>query len=860
MSETAHTSQTPRSDTPALGRQHRRTAVLWLVALLVIAGLEVGVFNLAHWRTTHVPAVTMGSPVFGGGITIPSPGDADDSSGTGTTSDTAVFTTFTITNPDTATIDIPVRDAATGGAAEIQSIRLSPAASIPVSQATAHANGTASRTSATASFYTADTDTALDSEAQADAEEEADATRNTGDLAWRSLGDGVWSDPDNTLTYTSIPETQYTLAGQKSDENRYSTWLRISFENEYAGSTVSLASYEVNPTIPFSISLARIAVMLVIAAFVICFRPGSVLWRRRLDITTRGHKAATGAAIAVTAVVMLLVTQATGGMSKVQGVSYGWDFNHWFDPLQYQRLGEALLNGHLWLDLPVDNTLQSMSNPYSYAARHSLNEATGSVYFWDHAYFQGHYYSYFGVVPAVLLFAPFEALTGRWLPNWAASWVLGVVFAAFAIPLTMRFIQRFFPRASQALAWLCALTMLVANSAWYYLFTPSFYGIPVLASMAATAAALYLWLAARRNAATGAWAGCAPGFGGRNGGENGAASAASSGAASAPALDACTPGATRVSAWRVVLGCVLMALNFGCRPQFLVFTLFAFPIFWDEIRYSRQIFSRASWRLSCAIVLAFLAVIVPLLAYNAARFGSPLDVGSNYNLTAFDMTSQRPSRALLPIALLMQLLQPAAFGGSFPFIETVDNALPMPCEPSLGGFLALVPFALTALFFWMERRRLKERRVWALTAICVAGAAVVLLLDTMTAGVNNRYYGDFGMLLAFAAIAVACCLEESLRLPVAEGSIHDVPAAGGVKDATDDAAATATAADPRSLPAFRTGYAPARLAAFTAAAAVLFSLIMVFGGMFATGRYDALPSTNPFLFSYVKSWFLGLTM
>lgn len=838
MSKTAHTSQPPRSNTPALRRQHRRTAVLWLVALLVIAGLEVGVFNLGHWRTTHVPAVTMGSPVFGGGITIPSPGDADDAADDGA-ADTA-STTFTITDPDTATIDIPVRDAATGGAAEISSIRLSPAASIPVSQAASHANDTASWTSATASFYTADTDTALDSEAQADAEEEADATRNTDDLTWRSLGDGVWSDPDNTLTYTSIPETQYTLAGQKSDENRYSMWLRISFENEYAGSTVSLASYEVNPTIPFSISFARIAVMLVIAAFAICFRPGSVLWRRRLDITTRGHKVATGVAIAVTAIVMLLVTQTTGGMFKAQGISYGWGFNHWFDPLQYQRLGEALLNGHLWLDLPVDNTLQSMSNPYNYAARQSLNEATGAVYFWDHAYFQGHYYSYFGVVPAALLFAPFEALTGRWLPNWAASWVLGVAFAAFAIPMTMRFIQRFFPRASQALAWLCALTMLVANSAWYYLFTPSFYGIPVLASMAATAAGLYFWIGARRDATTGAWAGC-------------------------------TPGATRVSAWRVVLGCVLMALNFGCRPQFLVFTLFAFPIFWDEIRHSRQIFSRASWRLSCAIVLAFLAVIVPLLAYNAARFGSPLDVGSNYNLTAFDMTSQRPSRALMPIALLMQLLQPAAFGGSFPFIETVDNALPMPCEPSLGGFLALVPFALTALFFWMERRRLKERRVWSLTVICVAGAAAVLLLDTMTAGVNNRYYGDFGMLLAFAAIAVACCLEESLRLPVAQESIHDGSATEGAESAenaeapADDAAATETAAtetaaDPRLLPAFRTGYAPARLAAFAAAAAVLFSLIMVFGGMFATGRYDALPSTNPFLFSYVKSWFLGLTM
>ena len=39
-------------------------------------------------------------------------------------------------------------------------------------------------------------------------------------------------------------------------------------------------------------------------------------------------------------------------------------------------------------------------------------EAGVSVH-WDHAYYNGHYYMYFGVVPVLLLFLPFRLLTGQ---------------------------------------------------------------------------------------------------------------------------------------------------------------------------------------------------------------------------------------------------------------------------------------------------------------------------------------------------------------------------------------------------------------------------------------------------------------
>ncbi|MFR0557013.1 hypothetical protein [Pseudoscardovia radai] len=298
--------------------------------------------------------------------------------------------------------------------------------------------------------------------------------------------------------------------------------------------------------------------------------------------------------------------------------------------------------------------------------------------------------------------------------------------------------------------------------------------------------------------------------------------------ASAPAS---APAATKLSAWRMVLGTAFMAMTVGCRPQFAAMILLAIPLFWDEIRHTRQLVSRTSWRLTLAVALAALAVLVPLGAYNVARFGSPADFGQDYNLTSYDLTSQRPSVFLLPAELFLELFQPVSLLGQFPFVQTTSTAIAAPQEPSLGGLLALVPMLAVVLLLWMARRPLRRHRAWGMTLWCVGLGIVVMLTDTLIGGINNRYYGDFSMLLALAAILVALALEESLR---PEGR-------------QDDAASGCATI-------------PARVMALAAAAAVLFAAFMIGMGFFATGRYEALASTNPVLYSWVGSWFFGLTM
>ena len=76
---------------------------------------------------------------------------------------------------------------------------------------------------------------------------------------------------------------------------------------------------------------------------------------------------------------------------------------------QYELMADALLKGQVYLEYgDMDRRLLEMPNPYDTKARREL----GVRYHWDHAFYKGRYYMYFGVVPVFLLFIPFKLITG----------------------------------------------------------------------------------------------------------------------------------------------------------------------------------------------------------------------------------------------------------------------------------------------------------------------------------------------------------------------------------------------------------------------------------------------------------------
>lgn len=129
-------------------------------------------------------------------------------------------------------------------------------------------------------------------------------------------------------------------------------------------------------------------------AVLLCIRPGSRLHEITLEtlrcIVRRG-------VIMVVLLLVILLCILPMGLSP----SYNGEIPDYTN--QYELMAESILNGHLYIDYDdIDPRLLSMDSPYDFEAR----KAEGVSYHWDHAFYNGHYYMYFGVVPVFFCFCP----------------------------------------------------------------------------------------------------------------------------------------------------------------------------------------------------------------------------------------------------------------------------------------------------------------------------------------------------------------------------------------------------------------------------------------------------------------------
>lgn len=544
------------------------------------------------------------------------------------------------------------------------------------------------------------------------------------------------------------------------------------------------------------------------------------------------------AAVALLLAVGLVGVSLLNGMTwdgeKPGEITYHERFAHYIDEDQYARLADALIHGSLSLDLPVSDELAQLENPYDYGARYEASDGGANPIFWDHAFYEGKYYCYFGVVSAVLVFAPYQLITGQWLDTSAAVVALGVATVGAMALLCYRIARRFFGSSVTLATLIATLIFLFAGSNVVYLvFVARFYSVPILSSLALTFLGLWFWLGARKEAQDGS---LAPRRDDASGKEPSGLSSHADRTISthmSPKRAGSARSTTRLSAWHLAAGSLCMALNLGCRPQFVLACFLAIPLFWNEIRHERLLFSRRGAKETAAALIPFALAFAPLLWYNWARFGSVLDFGSSYNLTGFDMTQYHQRLLLTPVLLFYYLLQPINPSFTFPFVEATEMSRPVgwtPMEPMFGGYFWLVPMALLVFLLPAVRRELKERGLWGPALCMLAFAAVVLIVDTRTAGVTQRYFGDFGWYIVLAAAFVMLALQAQTdelveRVRHLSGRIYLNVAPLGVRHR-------------KAIAAFM-------------ACALIFAFAVGALSLFSPERYDSIAALNPTLWEVI---------
>ena len=546
---------------------------------------------------------------------------------------------------------------------------------------------------------------------------------------------------DSTEYTVGVPNVEVsTLSSQSEYINLNTTGLVQNLRIEIVGDEVSypirLVGLSLNAHHPFDFNTTRFAFTLGILALAFAFRPGSVIYRIGIVDAPRRSKAVIIAAVALEMCLLSsylflgsnLVGVATkdynsgswDGVSLVNVFEVGGD-----NAQQYAELAKAMAHGQLYLEEEPPQWLQDMSDPYDKGARDEAQKETGEEYLFDVAYYDGHYYVYFGVVPVLLFYLPFYLLTGANFPTAIGVLVAVLAFVLGCSALLDRFARYHFKRVSLGLYLLLQIPLVMCCGVLYLLKFPTFYSLPIALGLAFSVWGLYFWMKGRTSAAPERW---------------------------------------------YLAGSLCMALVAGCRPQLLVLSLLAFPLFWRPYITERRLFSPRGAREFACLAAPYLVVAAGIMWYNHARFGSFTDFGANYNLTVNDMTKRGWNIGRLAPALFAYFLQPPSATGVFPYLQPApfDTTYMGQTikEVTFGGIFAclpvlwILPFSRRILKLRISQR--STRTIAGVIVVLLIGGVIVALADAEMAGILQRYFADFSFMFLAAVVLLAFIVNENL--------------------------------------------------------------------------------------------------
>ena len=365
---------------------------------------------------------------------------------------------------------------------------------------------------------------------------------------------------------------------------------------------------------------------------------------------------------------------------------------------QYELMAENLLNGRLHFAYGDEYTLEELENPYDPAER----KEAGVYYHWDHAYYNGQYYMYFGIVPVLITFLPYRVITGEALTTYRATQLYTAIFILGIFALFHLLSNRFFQKLPHSV-YLALSAAISCMCVWYASAEPALYCTAITAGLALQIWSIYFFVKA-------VWD---------------------------------TQGENKQILYATV-GSVLGALVFGCRPSIALANIVVIPML---IVYLKK--NKLTIPLLGKLILAavpYFAVGLGLMCYNYVRFDDPFEFGQAYQLTVSDQTGYSFELTLPILVKIFNGMSTMLFG------ETVCS-VNFPYMNHGGAFFNF-PILLLCLFAFAKpaRQLLKEHKLTPLLIGLAVSVVVIIGIDILwTPYILDRYYMDIYFLLGILA-------------------------------------------------------------------------------------------------------------
>ena len=505
------------------------------------------------------------------------------------------------------------------------------------------------------------------------------------------------------ITVSNFPREYTVFLSSRGDMTGFSIEMK-DFSSECVVSDIT-----VNPAYTPAFNVLRFALVFFAVAIISFLKSKS--GKKFRDEMTFSQAGIISCAVCLSAAIMMWSFTASGEVLPY--IEYPLESEVKFFSPYIQQL-DAFLKGQIHLDIQPSAELLALENPYTPDLRADVD------YVYDRAFFDGKYYSYFGIAPIFVFYYPYYLATGNMPVDSSVMGFFSVIISLF-LPLAVvewcKFrnagIRPWFSAVCAVGAYFASSSLLIQRG------RAAFYYVASVSAMAFAAAYLFWIIRAL--------------------------------------------GAKKISrAVMMLLAGVSFALGFLSRintmlPIAIVTAVFIIIYFVHAIKEKK--------------LSAFVGDMIPLglpvaaalgfsLYYNYIRFGSILQFGTDYQLTLANASLYDGGvNGIIP-AIFHYFLQPFSVSGEFPYITLSYLALSdygkqMYIDSNFGIFA--FPFMLGLIF---SPVLIKSKKISARGKIMLLSSLAALLitayLNFSFGGVIFRYTADMTVLAAFVSAAVIC--------------------------------------------------------------------------------------------------------
>jgi hypothetical protein len=376
---------------------------------------------------------------------------------------------------------------------------------------------------------------------------------------------------------------------------------------------------------------------------------------------------------------------------------------------QYNRfLVDALLAGRTYLDAGRPEMLLVAERPYDLQWLEANGYHRDYWWFSDWAYYEGKFYSYFGIVPAIILYVPYKMITGEYLSNNAGIFIFIAIATVLLAALWRHCVKKYMPKIPFVFYLLAFLALFFASGLFVPLRFTRFYSIVKAGGFMFVIAGIFLLL---------------------------------------KSIDK----EQKLCKLKVFFGCLCFALAVGCRPGSALVSVLVPVVLWKH----------RSFKLAALILLPYVLIAIPLCYYNYIRFGSIFDFGFTYNMTNLNNIAYYQMHQFGRIintftSFITYWLFTCRYSFAFPYVENHHNTglLSFPTRIFYDKGVGMINFPVVfCLFFFFKSMfsKIKPKSFYLPVTFLIIAIATIFA-NAYLVGHSGRYVVDFAVFIIFASI------------------------------------------------------------------------------------------------------------